>query len=233
MTIGIMQPYFMPYIGYFQLLNKVDQFIIYDNIEYTKKGWINRNMILTNGKIKTITLPLKKDSDFLNIRDRFLADSWLRDKKKIINLLKESYRKAPEFKNIFPLLEFCINYENRNLFEFIYHSIKAICDYLNLRTQIIISSSIPINKILKSQDKVLAICEKVEADEYINTIGGINLYNKDIFANKGIDLKFMKSKEIYYRQYNEQFIPNLSIIDILMFNSRKKIEVFLNNYELI
>ena len=233
MTIGIMQPYFLPYIGYFQLLNKVDQFIIYDNIEYTKKGWINRNMILTNGKSKTITLPIKKDSDFLNISDRFLADSWSEEKKKMLNLLKESYRKAPEFKNIFPLLEFCVNYENRNLFEFIYHSIKAICEYLNLRTQILISSSISINDKLKSQDKVLAICEKVGADKYINSIGGINLYNKDIFADKGVNLKFLKSLEIEYNQYNNQFIPNLSIVDVLMFNSKKKIEVFLNNYELI
>ena len=228
-----MQPYFMPYIGYFQLLNKVDQFIIYDNIEYTKKGWINRNMILTNGKSKTITLPIKKDSDFLNIRDRYLADSWSKDKTKMLNLLKESYRKAPEFKNIFPLLEFCINYENRNLFEFIFHSIKAICEYLNLKTQILISSSISINDKLQSQEKVLAICQKVGADKYINNIGGINLYNKDIFSDKGVNLKFMKSIEINYQQYHRQFIPNLSIIDVLMFNSKKNIELFLNNYELI
>ena len=228
-----MQPYFMPYIGYFQLLNKVDQFIIYDNIEYTKKGWINRNMILTNGKSKIITLPIKKDSDFLNIRDRYLADSWSKDKTKMLNLLKESYRKAPEFKNIFPLLEFCINYENRNLFEFIFHSIKAICEYLNLKTQILISSSISINDKLQSQEKVLAICQKVGADKYINNIGGINLYNKDIFSDKGVNLKFMKSIEINYQQYHRQFIPNLSIIDVLMFNSKKNIELFLNNYELI
>ncbi len=83
MKLAIMQPYFFPYIGYFQLINTVDEFVVYDNIEFTKKGWINRNRILVNGKDEYITLPIKKDSDFLHVKDRFLAETWSKDSAKM------------------------------------------------------------------------------------------------------------------------------------------------------
>src|SRR4030042_5533275 len=97
MKIAIMQPYFLPYIGYFQLMNAVDEFVIYDNIEFSKKGWINRNRILVNGKDSYITIPLKKDSDYLDVRDRYLAETWSSEKIKMLKRIIGSYRKAPRF----------------------------------------------------------------------------------------------------------------------------------------
>ena len=116
MKVGIMQPYFMPYLGYFQLLNLVDRFVIYDNIQYTKKGWINRNRIILNGEISTISIPLKKGSDFLNINERYLAENWDREKIKLINKLRQAYIKAPNYSVFFPIIEEILNEENKNLF---------------------------------------------------------------------------------------------------------------------
>ena len=127
MKLAIMQPYFMPYIGYFQLINSVDQFIIYDNIQYTKKGWINRNRILANGKDQLITLPIKKDSDYLDVVKRELSESWGKDKNKMINMIKSSYGKAPHFEETFELISKCLNNPEENLFKFIYLLILFLC----------------------------------------------------------------------------------------------------------
>lgn len=231
--IAIMQPYFMPYIGYFQLINSVDEFIIYDNIQYTKKGWINRNRILVNGKDYLITIPLKKDSDYLNVVERELSDSWIKDKNKMINLIKSSYSKAPYFKETFNIILQCLNNSERNLFKFIYDSVILINKYLEIKTSIVISSIINIDHTLKSQEKVLSICKSQNADVYINTIGGVELYDREIFKQNGIKLNFIKSNTIQYKQFNNEFIPWLSIVDVMMFNSKEKIQEYLNNYTLI
>lgn len=232
MKLAIMQPYFFPYIGYFQLINAVDEFVIYDNIEFTKKGWINRNRILVNGKDVFVSLPLKKDSDFLNVNERFLADTWDVERKKMLNRIKESYRKAPYFKETFHLLEKCIMHEDRNLFNFILFSVQTLIQYLNISTNLIVSSSIQIENNLKSDDKVIAICKQRGADVYINPIGGIELYDKDRFMKNNLELQFQKAKNITYNQFNNEFIPWLSIIDVMMFNNKEEIITNLDAYNL-
>jgi hypothetical protein len=228
-----MQPYLFPYIGYFQLINSVDEFVIYDNIQYTKKGWINRNRILVNNKDQLFTLPLQKDSDYLNIVDRKISNTWGDDRKKLLNVLKSSYQKAPYFKNVFELIQDCLFNDKNNLFEFILDSLYNINNYLNINTSIVISSTLNIDHNLKSQDKVLAICEYQKATTYINAIGGTELYNKETFKEKNINLNFIKSEKIKYTQFNNEFIPWLSIIDVMMFNSSEEIKNYLNSYTLI
>lgn len=231
--LAIMQPYFMPYIGYFQLMNSVDEFVIYDNIQYTKKGWINRNRILVNGKDYLITLSLKKDSDYLDVVDRELSDTWSKDRIKMLNLIKSAYNKSTQFEPVFDLISKCLNNPEANLFRFIYDSIVLINEYLEISTPIVISSSIEIDHSLKSQDKVIELCKKQKADNYINSIGGVSLYNKDTFNQSGIQLNFIKSNQISYNQFTNEFLPWLSIIDVMMFNSREEIQKYLNNYTLI
>ena len=228
-----MQPYFLPYIGYFHLMNSVDEFVIYDNIKYTKKGWINRNKILVNNNDKIITLPIKKDSDYLNIKDRVLADSWGQEKKKLLNLIKSSYKKSPYFNKVFPVINSCLESPNTNLFEFILNSLHLLISYLGINTKITISSNINIDHTLKSKNKVISICKKLNANTYINAIGGQELYNDKDFKNEGIDLKFIKSSFLKYKQYNNEFVPWLSILDVLMFNKKQDISNYLNNYTLI
>jgi hypothetical protein len=213
----------MPYIGYFQLINAVNEFVIYDNIEFSKKGWINRNRILVNGKDIYITIPLRKDSDYLEIGKRALAEGWLTDREKLLNRIVESYRKSPYFNVAFHLIQKIILFEDNNLFNFIYNSIFLIKEYLGIPTPIIISSSIPIDHKLKSGNKVIEICKARNADIYINPIGGLELYSKEAFKKEGIELLFLKSGEIKYKQFGSEFVPWLSIIDVMMFNSKEDI----------
>ena len=233
MKLGIMQPYLFPYIGYFQLINAVDKFVVYDNIQFSKKGWINRNRILVNGKDEYFTIPLKKDSDFLNIDQRTLAPAFATEKDKLLRRITESYRKAPYFEQVFPLVKEIISQEEDNLFRFIRRSLLAVCESLGIKTEIVVSSAIPIDHELRSQDKVLTICKAMNAYHYINPAGGMDLYSKDVFKQHHIELHFLESKAIEYRQFSDEFVPWLSIIDVMMFNSGDQIKEKLNAYNLI
>jgi hypothetical protein len=219
MKLAIMQPYFLPYIGYWQLMAAVDVFVVYDNIKYTKKGWINRNRILVNGKDFMFTLPLKSASDSLDVCERELAADFKREK--LLNQIKEAYQRAPYFATTYPLLEQIVRYDDNNLFSYLHHSIVSICKRLEIQTAIHISSGIAIDHDLKGQGKVLALCEAMGAETYINAIGGLELYSKDEFRSRGIELKFIRSKPFEYRQYGNPFVPWLSIIDVMMFNSKE------------
>jgi hypothetical protein len=228
--LAIMQPYFFPYIGYFQLINAVDEFVVYDNIEYTKKGWINRNRILVDGKDSYLTLPLKKDSDYLDVKDRYLAESWRFEKNKMLNRVSAAYRKAPYFSMVFPLIEECILFEERNLFKFILHSLHQVVEYLKIEATLVTSSSIMIDHELRAEKKVIAICKARIADEYLNPIGGVGLYTKEDFRKQGIALNFLRTDDFTYKQYNNVFVPFLSIIDVMMFNSKIEITDYLDSF---
>lgn len=227
-----MQPYFFPYIGYFQLMNTVDEFVIYDNIEYTKKGWINRNRILVDGKDSYITIPLKKDSDYLDIRDRQLAEIWLSERNTMLNRIAGAYKKAPYFNSAFPLIEKCILFEECNLFNFILNSLNLTKEYLEIQTPFLISSSILMDQELKAENKVIAICKARKADSYLNPIGGVRLYSKERFKEQCMDLHFLKTNDFIYKQFNNDFVPLLSIIDVMMFNLREEIKEYLNSFSL-
>jgi len=227
-----MQPYFFPYIGYYQLIAAVDMFIVYDNIKYTKKGWINRNRMLQNGKDEMFSLPLKRGSDYLDVCERELALDFNRDK--LLNQIKNAYRRAPYFAQTFPLVEQIVRYEEVNLFRYLHHSIVKTCEHLGITTEIRISSGIAINHDLKNQDKVLALCAAVGASTYVNAIGGKELYSKETFREKGIELKLIRSKPFEYAQFGDAFVPWLSIIDVMMFNSREETYACITgNYDLI
>ena len=230
MKLGIMQPYFLPYIGYFQLLNAVDKYVIYDNIQFTKKGWINRNRILQNGKDALITIPVEKDSDYLDVCQRLVSSGF--DKRKLLNQIKESYRKAPYFNDVIPLIEEIINYEDSNLFNYIYHSIVNICGYLKIDTELIVSSTIDIDHSLKGQEKVIAICKALGATEYYNAIGGQELYSVADFRKENIQLNFVSSNLVEYKQFANEFVPWLSILDVMMFNSVDETVGMLEKYNI-
>ena len=228
MKTAIMQPYFLPYIGYFQLISSVDQFIVYDNIKYTKKGWISRNRYLLNGCDAVFSLQLKKASDTLFVSQRELSDAFNRSK--LLNQFKGAYYGAPYFSEIYPLLELIINFQDDNLLRFIFFSICQLCKYLHITTELRLSSEININHQLKGQEKVLALCKAVKACTYINSSSGKHLYDRDIFQSEGISLKFIKSTNFEYKQFSDHFVPWLSIIDLLMFNSADTALIYLQNY---
>lgn len=228
MRVAIMQPYFMPYIGYFQLIAGVDLFIVYDNIKYTKKGWINRNRFLRGGKATLFTLPLTKDSDDLDVRDRSISAGF--DKRHLLNQFADAYRRAPAFGETFPLVESIVLRDESNLFRYIHHSVTVVAGYLGIATRILPSSSLPIDHALRGKEKVLALCRHVGATTYVNAIGGRDLYSPDAFSAVGIALKFIQSRPIQYPQFNHQFVPWLSIIDVLMFNPRERVREYVERH---
>lgn len=229
--IAIMQPYFFPYIGYWQLISAVDIFVLYDDVNYIKKGWINRNNILLNKSKHLITIPLLNVSQNKHINECIISD----DDKIINNIIKTinlAYRKAPYYNLVFPTLEKIIKTKG-SISDLVLKSVLWIKEYLNIDTEIILSSSIGKNNELKGQDKIIEIVKKLNGNHYINAIGGQELYDKEIFNNNEIKLNFIKMKEIKYKQFNNEFVPNLSFIDVLMFNSPEEIKRMLNDYELI
>lgn len=216
--VGIMQPYFLPYVGYFQLISAVDIFVLYDNIKYTKKGWINRNRMLRNNQEVIFSLPLKNASDQTYIADRLISDEF--DGQKLYRQFEAAYKKAPYFSAVQPLLQEILSSKERNLFQFLSVSVKIICRYLEISTRILTSSDFESQPQLSGQERVISICRDLQATQYINPIGGVALYSKDAFIQHGIALHFLQSRYPSYTQFGADFLPWLSIIDVLMFNSR-------------
>jgi hypothetical protein len=229
-SIAIMQPYFLPYIGYWQLMNAVDQFVIYDNIQFTKKGWINRNRFLLNGQPQTFTLPLKKGSDYLDVAQRYLSDDFEEHAHKLSRKFEAAYAKAPHIEVGSRLLEECFNFPDRNLFNFIHNSIEVVKDYLEIDTELVVSSSLEIDHDLRAANKVKAICASLNTDVYVNPHGGTELYDKQDFNSGGITLKFLQPSQFAYHQNQDLHTPWLSIIDLIMFCDKPKLNDILARF---
>ncbi len=231
MTLAIMQPYLFPYIGYFQLLNAVDKFVIYDDVAFINRGWINRNCILNNGKSQLFTVPLKDASQNKLIHE-ISIDSDQKWREKLLKTIQQNYKKAPHFAEVFPLVERILQQPESNVSTAIYQSLRMICEYLYIDTPIIETSRIYNNAHLKAQERILDICLQEKADHYINPTGGRELYDRELFAENGIKLNFIRANEVPYPQFTNEFVPWLSIIDIMMFNSLEQIHELLKTYTL-
>lgn len=234
-SIAIMQPYLFPYIGYWQLINSVDVFVVYDDVNFIKKGWIHRNNILVNNQSNMFTIPLFGASQNKKIYEItfFELKKW---KEKFFKKLSLSYKKAPFYNETQEVLEsiFNIDFSTRTtIADLFIRKIEILNMYLDIDTSIIISSKKYDNTYLKGQDRIIDICKKSNAEKYINPIGGKDLYNSLEFSKNNIDLFFLKTKPINYKQFSNKFVPCLSIIDILMFNSPIQIKNYLNEFELV
>lgn len=233
-----MQPYFVPYIGYFQLIKQVDQFVILDDVNFTKKGWTHRNNILinSNGEFKPhlFSLSLREASQNVLIQDIERADIE-KTNKKFLTMIQQAYSKAPHFEKVFSLVKEFFLYKDASLSKFNLNSLKIICNYLEIKTNFLISSSLDKNNSLKSSDKIIEICRKLNTKTYINPIGGLDLYCNEDFKIQDIELKFIKVKnDLEYRQFHDSaFTPHLSIIDVLMFNSVTQVNDLLNQMNFV
>lgn len=232
MKLGIMQPYFLPYIGYWQLLNAVDRYVIYDDVNFIKGGWINRNRILQNGAPAYINVPMIGASSFKRINE-IQVNRDPRVMGKLLKTVEQNYRKAPSFESVMPLMERICRFEGDNLAEFLANSIRVVCDYLGITTTLVMSSQIEKDISLRAQDKVIDICRRQGATEYFNAIGGQTLYDQMSFARFGIRLQFLKTAAVTYSQGKGAFVPNLSILEVLMFNPQPAVVTLLDQFELI
>ncbi|MFW5983240.1 MAG: WbqC family protein [bacterium] len=230
MKLAIMQPYFFPYIGYFQLINAVDIFIFYDDVEFIKNGWINRNRIIVNNNISYVTIHLKEASSFKLIKDIEFIDN----RKKILKSIFFAYKKAPYFNDVFPVVEKCLNIDASLISDLSISSIKSTSEYLGINTAFKISSkSFADSAWMNKSDRLIDICRKNNAEEYINPEGGKEIYNKGYFKRNNITLNFIKPVIEKYSTEHYRFHPYLSIIDVLMYNSKEDVKQMLNNYELL
>jgi len=229
MRLAIMQPYLFPYLGYFQLIRAVDAFVVYDDVNYIKGGWINRNFILAEGDKQLITLPLQGASPNQLINQVTVGNR----QNKLIETIRHRYGKAPQFSAVFALVENILRQHEKNLARFLDYQLRQICDYLGLHPKWYVSSSLKKDNELRGQDKVLAICEELGATHYINVPGGKSLYDREAFAGRGMQLSFIQPKAVAYRQFGNEFTPNLSIIDVMMFNDKEQCAKLLEEYELV
>jgi hypothetical protein len=229
MRCAIMQPYFFPYIGYFQLINAVDRFVIYDNIKFSKKGWVKHNRILNGNEASLISVSIKRASDYFMIGDIKISENY--DHNKLLRRIYNAYRNAPYFDRTYTFLNKVLPPSSKSLFSYLNATLQETCKYLGIKTPFMISSNIQIDHTLRSQSKVIALCEALDAREYINLSGGEELYQSNDFRQRGIELKFLLPNNIFYDQFKDRFMPNLSIIDVMMFNSQEMIRHMLNNIQ--
>lgn len=230
MKLAVMQPYFFPYLGYFQLLHAVDKFVSFDDVNFIKKGWINRNYILLRCQPHRITVPLSQASQFKSIAATRVAAAGLWQAN-ILKTLQQAYARAPFFKPVYALVEDVIKAPSGSLADLALDSIRAVMEYLSLPAKIHPSSSGYGNRSLKGPARILDICRQENATAYYNLPGGEALYERAAFAAAGIELHFIQPGEPRYRQFDCSFVPHLSILDVLMFNAPEKVREFLDCYE--
>ena len=215
MKLGIMQPYFMPYIGYFQLMKAVDKYVVYDDVNYIKGGWGNRNHILINGEKKMFTFTLRKASPNKFFNEIVIGD----DFKKLMKTLRLNYSRAINFDQTMALMERI--------------SFREILSYLSVETEILMSSEIPKDNSLRGKDKIIQICEILGADTYYNAVGGKNLYDQEEFREHGITLNFVDSlPQVYSQLHTREFVSGLSMVDVLMNNTKDEVNRLLDSFQL-
>ena len=231
-----MQPYFFPYIGYFQLINSVDVFVFFDDVNFIKRCWINRNYILLNKKKHLLTIPCLAISQNkpINATQVDLENKALRT---ILKTLEVAYHnKAPYYDSVFPIIKNVMSSNPNSISKLAIESIVSVCIYLGIKTKFLVSSeNFPETINSGRSGRMISICKKLKANELINAIGGTGIYDKNEFDEYGIRLSFIKTfKNLSYSQgENQPFISNLSIIDVMMFNSVQEISQMIESCEFV
>lgn len=212
MNVAVMQPYFFPYIGYFQLIDSADVFVAYDDVQYIERGWVNRNRISVGGRVKWLTFPVRKERRELAINQRrYLAREnagIVRDK------IRAAYSGSRFFEETFPRISDLLDYEDNNVASFNTNLLKVLALHLGSSPRFIMASELQIPEHLRAEDRVLEICRRLGADRYINPIGGAGLYHRGKFDGAGIELSFIKTVCEGDRIQGE--LVHLSIIHELM-----------------
>lgn len=227
MIVAGNQPYFIPYVAYWQLMKACDLFLIGDDYAFIKSGWVQRNRILHQGKPAYFGLEINDISCHRLINQTELINT---DFPKKLKMLYHDYRAAPYFEQGYGLMEKIFSCEETNLTNFLMNSIEIIREYLGIKTKIMYTSQLEGNSRFKCEQRIFDFCERLGCTTYINAIGGLSLYKKDEFAEHGVELKFIHSHCREYKQFGENFVPGLSILDVIMFNSREEIVQMLDEY---
>ena len=232
MKAAIMQPYILPYVGYFQLINSVDTFMLFDDVAYINKGWVNRNRMLINGQPNYFVFPIEAASQNKTIDSlSFTNDKW---REKLEKTVLMSYKKAPHFEETFELFKSILWFDDLNVSAYLHNSIRLVCERLEITTKLIASTKVFENQEMKGQDRIIDICVKSGVKTYINPPGGMELYEKSRFDEKGIELLFLKPTLMPYKQLGSSpFEPGLSVLDLLMNCDQSFLKEQIQNYQLV
>ena len=229
MTLAGNQPYFLPYLGYWQLIHAADRFLIADDYDFIKEGWINRNYILVNGKPQYFRVEMVGGIPSRLIRDKRIAMKplWLQDK---LKTLRMAYHRAPFYEPGYALAERILLNPERNLSLFLEYSIREVCAYLGITTPIGHSSDLSGNSLLRREERIYDFCARLGADTYVNLPGGQKLYDYEAFAAHGIRLRFIQPVLKPYKQFGDRFTERLSILDAIMFNPPDALHAMLDDF---
>lgn len=230
MTLAANQPYFLPYFPYWQLIAAADAFLVSDDYAYMKGSWIPRNRILVNGRTQYFRVEVEDQSCHRLIKDCNILPISVREK---LRTLEMAYHKAPNFNDGYALAERILRWPDTNLAGFLYHSISEVCGYMGISTSLLKTSDLPGNCLLRKEKRIYDFCHRLGAERYVNAIGGQAMYDKATFRSEGIDLRFICSEAAPYDQGGMAFIPDLSVIDVIMFNSREALHERLGQFRLI
>ncbi len=229
MKVAIMQPYFFPYLGYMQLVSAVDKFVFFDDVNFIKKGWIHRNRIRDKAGEVAFSVPLRKASQNNLIKDQALSDSYADWTSGWLKTLTHCYQKAPRYEEALGLVKKVLSPPIDSISDLAQRSVESVCAYTNLTTEFTRSSDLQYDRTGSGQDKILSICQNLGATSYFNPFNGRELYDPGVFSNAGIELYFMPQTNVNYLQFSsEDFIPNLSVIDALMFVEVEELANFIN-----
>ncbi len=231
--LSIMQPYVFPYIGYFHLIEASDMIVFYDDVHFKKPGWINRNRILLNGRDFMFTIPVRKASQNKLINEIVpIIDQ--KFKKKFYHQIESAYKKAPYYKDVSEIIYRVLEKEYSYIDDLVIHSIEEVYNYLGKSLHYTKSSVCsPGSRGINKSDRLIKINKDLHYSKYVNPIGAIDLYSKDYFQQQSIQLFFVKSNPIKYSQFSNEFIPSLSVIDILMFNDKDEVKKMFKAFELV
>jgi len=229
-----MQPYLFPYIGYFQLMAAVDRWVVYDDVTYIKRGWINRNNLKVNGQRCLFTVPVAGASQFQRICDVKLdAEGYDRWRVRFRRTLQQSYGHAPHFAEAFGLVDDVLSPGAQTIAELNLRGLLAVRAYVGLGAEIVPTSRRYGNQDLRGQNRILDICRREGADTYINAIGGTELYDGRTLSAQGVTLRFLEPDAVAYPQGGGGFVPHLSVIDAMMHNDRAKVRSLIQSYRLV
>ena len=226
------QPYLFPYLGYWQLIHAADRFLIGDDYDFIRHGWVNRNRILVGGRVQFLRVEVRRGGASRLIRDKRVALTPEHLSNKLLTL-EMAYHKAPFFQSAYEVAEKVLTCPEDNLALFLEHGIRQVCDYLGIETPIGRSSDLPGNRAFRREWRIYDFCHRLGADTYINAPGGQKLYSFEEFARQGIRLRFLQSKLPAYPQFGGPFVERLSILDAMMFNSPEALHAMLDEYTFI
>lgn len=235
MKIVLMQPYFFPYIGYFTLIKHTDMFVVFDMAQYIRRGWIHRNRILGfHGEPVFVNAQIVKAPQNTPIHQIKLksGDGW---KEEILKKV-EAYRNiAPYYQEVYHLVESCLNASGSSLAELNVHSIIAVSEFLGLSPNMVQLSELNINleDIQQPDDWGLRVAQYYGADEYINAPGGQEFYSREKYGQNGVEMFFYRAKLPPYNQRTPVFHAGLSIIDVMMFNTKEEIHQMIDDFDIL